>query len=371
MKIIDIKTFVLQVPVTGGEIGDSRYRVTHWGAAGVTVHTDEGVTGYGYTGVLAHQPVIHRMLAECREHLFGPMLVGEDPLESQYLWRKLAQSPPVRGAGMSGVARQSLAALDIALWDIKAKVAGLPLWKLLGGSATDRVEAYNTDVGWLTQTRQQLVDDCRRAVEVEGFRGIKPKVGSPNPHDDLQRIEAVRDAVGPYVKLMVDANSQWDLPTAIRLSHRLKDFDVYWMEEPLAADDVTGHAALARSGPTPIALGEQLTKLDEFSRFIRADAVHYVQADAVRLAGITEWWQTADLALGCRLPVVAHVADMMQMHLHLSIAHPACRLLEYIPWARDCFEEPATVKDGLFVAPETPGAGTTLKPDALEKYGVG
>jgi L-alanine-DL-glutamate epimerase-like enolase superfamily enzyme len=177
--------------------------------------------------------------------------------------------------------------------------------------------------------------------------------------------------VGPYVKLMVDANSQWDLPTAIRLSHRLKDFDVYWMEEPLAADDVTGHAALARSGPTPIALGEQLTKLDEFSRFIRADAVHYVQADAVRLAGITEWWQTADLALGCRLPVVAHVADMMQVHLHLSIAHPACRLLEYIPWARDCFEEPATVKDGLFVAPETPGAGTTLKPDALEKYGVG
>jgi L-alanine-DL-glutamate epimerase-like enolase superfamily enzyme len=180
----------------------------------------------------------------------------------------------------------------------------------------------------------------------------------------------VRQAIGPRVKLMVDANGGWDLATAINVGRHLSDYGVYWLEEPLWYDDVRGHAALARKIQTPIALGEQLYTLDAFRDFIQAEAVHFVQADAVRLAGVTQWWQAADLALAHHLPVVPHIGDMMQVHLHLCIAHGACRLLEYIPWLRGCFEEPATVQDGFFIPPQLPGAGTTLIQRALTEYRV-
>jgi L-alanine-DL-glutamate epimerase-like enolase superfamily enzyme len=135
-------------------------------------------------------------------------------------------------------------------------------------------------------------------------------------------------------------------------------------------DDVAGHAALARTIATPIALGEQLYSVDQFREFITAGAVHYVQPDATRLGGITPCWEVADLGLAHRLPVVPHAADMMQIHLQVAIAHAACGLLEYIPWLRGCFEEPATVREGRFEIPQSPGAGTTLEAHALQRFGA-
>jgi L-alanine-DL-glutamate epimerase-like enolase superfamily enzyme len=183
-------------------------------------------------------------------------------------------------------------------------------------------------------------------------------------------VEAVRKAIGPNTRLMVDANGRFDLPAAIGLGQRLNDYAVRWFEEPIWYDDIEGHAQLAQAISTPIALGEQLYMPDDFRNFIRAKAVHFVQADAVRLAGITQWWQVADLALSHHLPVVAHIGDMMQVHVQLSIAHRACNELEYIPWLRECFEEPATVRDGHFVEPQQAGAGTTLRTDALKRFNV-
>lgn len=367
MKITQLDPFILHVPVTGGQIADSTHQVSYWGAPGVIIHTDAGISGYGYTGTHGHLPT-DRLITDCIAHTYGPLLLGEEPLEVGYLWQKLAHFPPAQWVGRSGITQLALSGVDIALWDIKAKVAGLPLWKLLGGSASKKIEGYNTDGGWLNWPLEQLVADCRESVETRGYRAVKIKVGSPNPADDLPRIEAARNAIGPRARLMVDANGRWDVPTALNIGRHFADFDVYWFEEPVWYDDVAGHATLARKLATPIALGEQLYTLDSFRQFIGAGAVHFVQPDAVRLAGITEWWQAADLALAHRLPVVPHIGDMMQVHLHLSLAHPACRLLEYIPWLRDCFEEPATVVDGYFVAPQLPGAGTTLKEEALEKY---
>lgn len=367
MKITQIETFILHVPVTQAEISDSTHHLTHWGAPGVIIHTDSGLCGYGYTGTHAHLPT-DRLITHCISETYGPLLLGEDPHDVRYIWEKLLHYPPALWVGRSGITHLALSAVDIALWDLKAKAAGLPLWKLLGGSANKRIEAYNTDGGWLNRSTQELRDNVRRQVEEEGYQGVKIKVGSEGLHRDLERIETVRRAIGPWRKLMVDANGRWDLPSASDLGWRLDDYDVYWFEEPLWYDDVAGHAALARTIKTPIALGEQLYRLDDFRNFIGAGAVHFIQADAVRLAGITEWWQVADLALAHRLPVVPHIGDMMQVHLHLSIAHQACKLLEYIPWLRECFEEPATVKDGWFMTPETPGAGTTIRSTALERY---
>jgi L-alanine-DL-glutamate epimerase-like enolase superfamily enzyme len=325
------------------------------------------VAGYGYTGTHAHLPT-DRLIAQCIEQAFGPLLIGADPLETRHLWQKLATYSPVQWVGRMGLSHLAVAAIDIALWDIKAKHANQPLWKLLGGTSSKRIEGYNTDGGWLNWDVSTLVDDCKRLVHEEGYGGVKIKVGSPDPSRDLQRVEAVRHVIGPATKLMVDANGRWDLPTATRIGTRLSDYDVFWFEEPLWYDDVRGHSQLARSLSTPIALGEQLYRLDHFRDFIHAGAVHYVQADAVRLAGVTEWWAAADLAWAYRLPVVAHIGDMMQLHLPLSIAHPACTMLEYIPWIRDCFIEPATVEDGYFLPPQEPGANTTITPQALQRF---
>ena len=369
MKITRIETFILHVPVTNQSIQDSTHRLSHWGHPGVIVHTDEGINGIGFSGTHAHLAT-DRLITQCIQESYAPLLIGKDPLEVRHLWQSLHDCPPIMWVGRCGLTHLALAAVDIALWDIKAKAADMPLWKLLGGSSKDRIEAYNTDAGWLDRPIAQLVDGCRRSVEEEGFRGVKLKVGSPQPNDDFERVEAARAAIGPKTKLMTDANGRFDIATAKLYGRKLSDFDVHWLEEPMWCDDVRNHAALAAFSPTPIALGEQLYTSLQFRDFVNAGAVQIVQPDVVRLAGVTEWWQVADLAWANRLPVVSHVGDMMQVHLHLAIAHPACHSLEYIPWTRECFVEPATTRDGYFVPPEMPGAGTELRTEAVKQYRV-
>ncbi len=368
MKITQVEPFILHVPVTGSGIADSTNRVTHWGAPGVIVRTDAGISGYGYTGTLGHAPT-DRLIRDAIGETLGPLLIGEDPREVRALWEKMYRFPPLHWVGRAGVTQMALSAVDVALWDIKAKAAEMPLWKLLCGSGSKKIEAYNTDGGWLNWSKQQLLDSARQTVEA-GFHGVKLKIGSPDPHDDLDRIAAVREAIGPRVNLMVDANAAWDLPKALLYGRRFADYGVYWFEEPLAADDVEGHIQLARSIETPIALGESLYSVTAFRNFITAGAVHFVQPDAIRLGGITPFWQVADLTAAHGLPVLPHAADMMQVHVQISFAHPAIGMMEYIPWLRSCFEEPATVEGGCYRTPEMPGAGTTLKAEALERYGV-
>jgi L-alanine-DL-glutamate epimerase-like enolase superfamily enzyme len=369
MKIVKLEPFVLHVPVTRQGIADSTHQITHWGAPGVVIHTDAGISGVGYSGTHGHLPT-DRLITACIADAYGPLLIGADPTCVQHLWRKLCYCPPIQWVGRGGITHLALGVIDIALWDIKAKAAGVPLWQLLGGAGEKQIVAYNTDGGWLNWDDDTLVADCKRLVETDGFPGVKIKVGSPSMQRDLRRIALVRDAIGSEARLMVDANGRPDLPSAIQLGTRLADFEVTFFEEPTWYDDLDGHRRLAESITTPIALGEQLYLLDNFRAFIAAGAVHYVQPDAVRLAGVTEWWQAADLALAHRLPVVPHIGDMMQVHLHCAIAHPACNMLEYIPWMRECFVEPATTKDGRFVTPQNPGAGTTFRADATDRFRV-
>lgn len=150
----------------------------------------------------------------------------------------------------------------------------------------------------------------------------------------------------------------------------MAEYDVFWFEEPVWYADVANTARLREELEVPIALGEQLDNVDAFRDMIAGGAVDFVQPDAVRLAGITEWLRVAELAAAHRLPVVSHVGDMMQVHLQLAIAHGGCTMMEHIPWMLECFLEPATFVGGEFVVPELPGAGTTLREDALDRFGV-
>ena len=373
MNITRLEPFILHVPVTGGGIADGRHQVRLWGAPGVRIHTDAGLIGTGYTGTHAHLPT-DRAITLCIEEAYGPLLQGADPREVLHLWTRLQKHPPLQWIGRAGITHLAHAAIDVALWDLKAQAAGEPLWRLLGGSADAPLEAYDTDGGWLDRSDDHLVAETEARLAA-GYRAVKIKLGSRDDRGrfdterDLRRVARVREALGAG-RLMTDVNGAWDLATALEVGRALGEHRVAWLEEPLWYDDLPGHARLARGIDVPVALGEQLYTLDAFRDFITAGAVHYVQADAVRLAGVSEWWRVADLAHAHHLPVVPHIGDMMQVHLHLALAHPACDLLEHIPWMRDCFVEPATVRDGRFVVPERPGAGTALRDDALERYHV-
>ncbi|TVQ40907.1 MAG: mandelate racemase/muconate lactonizing enzyme family protein [Spirochaetaceae bacterium] len=366
-SITAVEPFILHVPVTGNMIQDSTHTVTHWGVVGVRIRTAHGLEGYGYTGTHAHL-ASDRLITSCISESYGPLLLGEDACDVQRLWAKMYNHAPVQWVGRTGITHIALAAVDTALWDIKAKAAGQPLWRLLGGATVERLEAYNTDGGWLSLSPQAVADSCRRLIEVEGYRGVKIKIGSDNPKADLKRIETVRNAIGADARLAVDCNGRWNLPTMLSVAPHLPDFDLMWVEEPIFYDDLPGHVRLAQSMATPIALGEQLYTLDSFRDFISAGALHWVQPDITRVAGITEWLRVADLALAFHLPVLAHVSDMGQVHVHLAYAHPASTLLEYIPWIKDCFVEPIHVREGYYDLPQQPGAGTTLRPDAFERY---
>ncbi|OSQ36723.1 mandelate racemase/muconate lactonizing enzyme family protein [Thalassospira mesophila] len=368
MKITALKTFILHVPVTRNGVSDSTHTLTHWGAPGVMIETDAGIIGYGYSGTHAHLPT-DRLITQCIETCFADLIIGRNPLEVTALWREMERFPPVQWVGRGGITHLALGAIDVALWDIKSKASGMPLWQEMGGNAR-KIGAYNTDGGWLNWPMETLIDDCRRLVQDDGYTGVKIKVGSPNLSTDIKRLEAVRKAIGPDVTLAVDANGLMDLPTAMRFGKYLADTDVMWFEEPLWYDDVFSHKRLAESISTPIALGEQLYLPHNFATFIEAGALHYAQPDVARLGGITPWIQVADMALNYGLPVVSHVGDMMQTHIHTAIGHPSNTMLEYIPWLRECFTDPATVKDGYFLVPQQPGAGTTLRDDALDRFGV-
>ncbi len=365
VKITSVTPFILHVPVTGSQIADSTHTITHWGVVGAKIDTEDGLSGYGFTGTHAHLPS-DQLITRCIETCHAPLLVGEDANDVQRLWRKLARDPALQWIGRAGITTLSLAAIDVALWDLKAKAAAMPLWKLLGGQVREKVRAYNTDIGWLSIADDKLVEGARRAVD-QGFTGIKIKVGS-TVERDLRRLAAVRQAIGPDVTLAVDGNGKWDLASCLRFCRGAAPFDVFWFEEPLWHDDVKGHAQLARSTHIPVALGEQLYTADAFSEFFAQRAIHWVQPDCTRMGGLTEVIQVCDAAHAFRLPVAPHAGDMSQVHVHLSYAHPACEVLEYIPWIKDCFTDPAEVVDGHFRLPPLPGAGTTPTEAAWAQY---
>ncbi len=365
MKITSVEPFILHVPVTGGGIADSTHSISHWGVVGAAIQVEGGLTGYGFTGTHAHLPsdqLIARWIATC----LAPELLGEDASDIQRLWQKLAHQSALQWVGRAGLSTLAHAAVDIALWDLKAKAAGQPLWKLLGGQVRDRVRAYNTDIGWLSIPDDALVAGARAAV-AQGFTGIKVKVGS-TVERDLRRLAAVRQAIGDDVTMAIDGNGKWDLPTCQRFCAGAQGLDLFWFEEPLWHDDVKGHAQLARATSIPVALGEQLYTIEAFAEFFAQQAIHWVQPDVTRMAGLTDVWRVCEAAAMFRLPVAPHAGDMSQVHVHLSYAHPAVQVLEYIPWIAQCFTDPATVVDGYFRLPQLPGAGTTPTAQAWDNH---
>jgi L-talarate/galactarate dehydratase len=312
----------------------------------------EGI-GFGYSkraggrGMFAHSKEI------------ADNLLGQDPNDIAKLWDKLMWAGA--SMGRTGMTSQAISPFDIALWDMKAKRAGLPLAKLLGAHR-DSVQCYNTSAGFLNTPIDQVLKNVE-AICAKGIGGIKLKVGQPDLATDVDRVRQVRKLLGDGFPLMVDANQQWDRPKAMRACRALEQFDLVWIEEPLDAWDVQGHAALALSLDTPIATGEMLTSFAEHSQFIMAGSSDFVQPDAPRVGGISPFLQIMNLASFKGRKLAPHFA--MEIHLHLAAAYPEEPWLEHFEWLEPLFNERLELKNGRMHLSETPGLGFTLSEQAL------
>ena len=220
---------------------------------------------------------------------------------------------------------------------------------------------YNTSGGFLHESIEQVKDNATRTL-ADGIGGIKIKVGLPDSAEDLRRVRAVREHIGDGVPLMVDANQQWDRPTAMRVSRRLEEFDLVWIEEPLDAYDAEGHAQLARSLDTAVATGEMLTSVAEHYELIRQGAVDILQPDAPRVGGITQFLKLATLAEHRNLGLAPHFA--MEIHVHLAAAYPIEPWVEHFDWLYPLFEERLEISGGRMHLSDRPGLGVTLTEQA-------
>ncbi|MHA7140304.1 L-talarate/galactarate dehydratase [Arthrobacter sp. Sr33] len=285
-------------------------------------------------------------------------LLGQDPNDIGRVYQLLLWAGA--SVGRSGVATQAIAALDIALYDLKAKRANLPLAKLLG-AYRDSVKTYNTSGGFL-QASVDEVKERATASLAEGIGGIKIKVGHPDPAVDLTRVAALREHLGPTVPLMVDANQQWDRPTAMRMGRTLEQFNLTWIEEPLDAYDAEGHAQLTQALDTPIATGEMLSSVNEHLDLITHRSADIIQPDAPRIGGITPFLRLAALADQAGLQLAPHFA--MEIHLHLAAAYPREPWVEHFEWLNPLFNERLQTIDGRMIVPNRPGLGFTLSEQA-------
>jgi L-talarate/galactarate dehydratase len=285
-------------------------------------------------------------------------VIGEDPNDIQRIWTKLVWAGA--SVGRSGLATQAIAALDIALWDLKAKRAGLPLAKLLG-AYRDSVACYNTSGGFFSSPLEEIIENAHTSLE-RGIGGIKIKVGQPDPRIDLNRVEAIRAELSDDVALMVDANQQWDRVSALRIGRQLEPYGLTWIEEPLDCYDAEGHAMLADKLDTAIATGEMLTSTAEHRLLIERRSVDYIQPDAARVGGITQFLRIMALGEEAGLKLAPHFA--MEIHLHLSAAYALEAWVEHFDWLEPLFNERLRIADGRMHVPARPGLGFSLSEQA-------
>jgi L-fuconate dehydratase len=406
VTIQKVEAHDLRFPLHDGSGSDAVHAIHEYAFATTLLHTDSILVGSGFALTLGRgNDVVCKIIS-----WFGESLAGRE-IEDLMMGfgafsRRLANDPELRWLGPhKGAVHLALASLSNACFDLWAKARGVPLWRLLLDLSPEQLIAvldlsyleedlppawirnllcrnlasrpererilsagypgYDTSVGWFQYGDAQVRDKVSAAMDA-GFNAFKLKVGSQDPERDIRRVHLLRETAGPAARVMVDANQQWTVPDAIRTCERMRDAGLYWIEEPTHSDDIGGHRKLAQTlAPMRIALGEHVPNRVVFANYFNAGAVHFVQPDCTRLAGVSEFLTVSLLARKHGLPVVPHVGDMGQIHQHLvllnhiALGHEAL-FLEYIPHVREHLVHPARVEGGVYCTPQEPGSSTDL-----------
>ena len=398
----------VRYPIGHGHGSDAIHRDPIYSYAVTELQDNRGRTGVGLAFTLGEG---NQLVCEAAR-FYAQRLVGRrvEDIMAQFgtLQRDLADEQQFRWLGPhKGVVQLALASVTNACWDLWAKTRDVPLWKLLLELSPEEVMStldlsyleeeltadmavgllrqhvssraaregilksgypgYDTSVGWFNYDDEQVRQNCRRAI-AEGFTAMKLKVGSHDSARDVRRAEIVREVAGDGARVMLDANQQWTLPQALRVCRQLKAVNPFWIEEPTHPDDVLGHQILAESlAPTKLALGEHVPNRVVFKNYLQARCAGFIQVDAVRVGGVSEFIAVSLLSRKFGVPVVPHVGDMGQLHQHLvlfnhiALGHEVV-FLEHIPHLREHFIHPCDVSGGVYRTPQESGASCDLKP---------
>lgn len=378
MRITSIESFLLEAPIDipfGWSQGWTDRR--HCGLVKIT--TDDGVVGWGEglsspTAALLHDG-------------FAPLLLGADPMQRNGLWERMYHQ--LYNANLAGgYGASAISAVDIALWDIAGKAAGLPVNELLGGRVRDRIAVYATGLYYTEgEFPDRLLDEARMYVEL-GFQGMKTKVGGLSVREDVERVAAIREVIGPDIFLMVDANQAYNATTAIRIGREMDNLEVFWFEEPVGAKDVEGYLQVKNALPMAIAGGENLRTRFECKDYIGRRAVDIIQPDVVIVGGITELHRVAQMANSFGVLCNPHVWGspvMIAASLHVASTIPPCPPARNpLPYQQEPVMEfdrtPSPIRegiatpfdqvDGFLAVPTGPGLGIEIDDEAVARLSV-
>nr|WP_294553016.1 mandelate racemase/muconate lactonizing enzyme family protein [uncultured Rhodopila sp.] len=352
---LDTALYRIELPVP---LSDSTHgTMTHFELVTVRLRDSDGAEGVGYTYTTGvGGAAVHALI----DQGLRPVLLGADADAIEALWTRMWWKLHYGGRG--GSVSLAVSACDIALWDLKARRLGVPLWRLLGGF-DPRVPCYAGGID-LEFTLDALLAQTDANL-ARGFRAIKMKVGRARLSEDVARVRAMRAHLGEDFPLMADANMRWSVDQSIAAARALRAFGLTWLEEPTIPDDVAGHARIVREGGVPIATGENLHTLHEFTQMIAAGGVTFPEPDVTNCGGITVFMKIGHLAEAFNLPVTSHGAH--DLTVHLLAALPNRSFLEVHGFGLDRYiAQPLVVVDGCAVAPERPGHGVGFDWGALE-----
>jgi L-alanine-DL-glutamate epimerase-like enolase superfamily enzyme len=356
MKITSIDTCLLTVPTPR----PMSLEFAHHQLVVADIATDEGLRGLGYSLVFGGGGA-EAVLAYVDARL-KPLLLDEDPLNVERLWEKMYRGD--RGVRRVGIAGMAISALDIGLWDLAGKAANLPLYKLWGGF-TDRIPAYGSG-GWGRYSESELVAEAEKYA-AQGCKYYKMKIHNPDPNVNRARVAAVRKALGPKVRMMVDANQKYDVETNIRQAALLEEFDLVWYEEPVLADDLAACAEVAGKIRIPVATGENHYTRYEFRELIERKAARYLMPDVCRANGYSETLKIGHLAAAHGIAVSPHVVYELSIQVCGALSNGF--LVELMDWMpEDLFEEIPRCREGVVPIADKPGHGMTLARGAVAKY---
>lgn len=362
MKISQVKTNLVRLPIEEPLVNAPPFPGMQREFITVQILTDDGIEGIGIT---TFGGAIVKVLKSAVDE-FGAMIVGADPLRTEQIVTKLRTASSSCGPG--GIATLAISSIDIALWDIRGKASGVPVSHLLGGRR-DSVPAYASGALMRT-TPLDKIEQAAAALVKKGYKQIKTQmaVDGLTPAQEIERIRAIRNTIGPDIDLMVDINQRWSVQEAISIGRRVEEFGLAWLEDPTAHNDYQGLARIADALGTPVCAGEYVYGIEPFRQLMTHNSIDIVMIDLLRVGGVTQWVKVAGMAEAFNLPVASHL--LPEFHVHLMAAIPNGLVLEYMPWTWRLFDSPPTPEKGEMKVSTVPGFGLTFAPDLFDKYAV-